>query len=76
MCDVRFKTVVLLLWIHCILLLTLFWVGVFDPCFVMQYLVSIPVFNHLTEEKIGGCLILVVFMLVFCLQVILICGLS
>ena len=66
---------VLLLGIHCILLLTLFWVGVFDPCFVMQYLVSIPVFNHLTEEERGGCLILIV-LYVSVLSAVYGCGIS
>ena len=38
------KAAILLVLIHCLLLLLLFVQGsVFDPCFVMQYLVFLPV---------------------------------
>ena len=59
---VRSKSVVLLLLIHCLFLLPLF-VGVlsFWFLFVMQYLMSFLVCNHLDEEEMACCSTLIVF---------------
>ena len=37
----------------------------FDPCFVMQYLMSAMFFlkNHLAEEKLARCFALIVFLM-------------
>ena len=51
--SLRFKTVVLLLFIHCLLLLTLF-VG---SCIVVQY------FVFFASEESTGCIICIVFMI-------------
>ena len=60
---------VLLSFIHCVLLLTLFVVVfVFGPCLVMQYSVSFLVL-HLAEEERAGCytfLLDIMWLFVFC----------
>ena len=64
---VRSKVVVLLLLIHCILLLPLFYGGsVFGACFVMQYLVS---FMMLMREVVALlCVAAAMWLLVFCVS--------
>ena len=53
----RSKAMCMLLLVNCLLLLLFFvFYFAFGPCFVVQYLVSFLVRNHLAGEERDGCL--------------------